>query len=281
MGVLGAASVASAFDALFDALPKSSHRSELFGDRVARAKVKDGHLIGRGYERSHVLADRRLQLVRTRTYYRARHPESGKVVELPEPWHVRSTLTLSPELRLLETETRVQFHRSIDQAMGYPFSEKFEALFEWDRAHTIANRRGDELTRTLTLGKRTVERDTYDYPRDSIPLEIVGTVLSHAVKGRLAEFDFELLLPGGATHGIHSRVHRTRELGRFAKGYAVPLSRVTKKGELAVIEMWLASPVKRVFFPHRFYLVYASDDPRDLVALWGGDPDQDLLAVSE
>jgi len=279
--ILGAPFAAFAFEELLERLPSPGRRSELFAGRVARAQVKDGLLIGKGQEQCEMLGDGRLSVVRTRTYHRAKHPETGRVVALTQPWQVRSTLVLSPALRLIETETRTEFHRSIDKAMGYPFSEKFEKLFEWDRAHTVASRKGDALTRTLTLGGRTVDRDTYDYARDAIPLEIVGLVLAHAVKNRMPNFDFELLLPGGDTHGIHSRVHRTRDIARFTKGYPVALPKTALDGELAVVDMWLASPVKRVFFPHHFYLVYESDDPADVVGLWGGDPDQHLQAVRE
>jgi hypothetical protein len=280
VGLLAFASAASAFDALMDRLP-GGRRSELFGARTARARVKDGLLIGRGDERSEVRADGRLEVSRTRTYERVKHPKNGKVVSLPEPWHVRSTLTLSPELRLIETETRVEFHRSVDRALKYPFTDKFGKLFAWDRAHTVANRSGTKLTRTLMLGDKVVERDTYDYEREAIPLEIVGLVLAHAVKSRVPAFNFQLLLPGGDTHGIRSRVHRTRDLSRFAKGYPVSLPKLTPGAEFAVVDMWLASPVKRVFFPHHFYLVYASEDPADLIALWGGAPDEHLQAFRE
>jgi hypothetical protein len=275
------ASGARAFEALMPRLPDVARRSELFGGRDVRAQVKDGYLIGIGLEHNEVLPDGRLQITRTRTYRSVKHPETGKVYPLSEPWRMHTTLLLSPSLRLIETETRVEFHRSIDKALGYPFSKKFEALFAWDRARTVANRRGDKLTRTLTLGKRVVESDTYDYPNDAVPLEIVSTVLSLAVKNHVPSFDFELLLPGGATHGINARVHRTNDLKRYAKGYTVPLARVPQVGELAVIDMNLASPVKRVFFPHHFFLVYASADPADLVALWGGDPEKDLQAVRQ
>jgi hypothetical protein len=275
------ASVASAFEPLVERLPRDARRSDLFAHRQASARVQDGFLIGRGHERSEVLADGRLHVERTRTYTRAKHPKSGKIALLPEPWRAQSTLELSPSLRLIGTTTTLRFHRSIDRALGYPFSEKFDSLFEWDRAHTIANRRGDELTRTLTLAGKVVERDRYDYPRDAIPLEIVGLAVAHAVKNRVASFDFQLLLPGGELHGIHSRVHRTRDLQRFAKGYRVAVSRLGSPGEVAVVDMWLASPIKRVFFPHHFYLVYSSANPADLLALWGGDPDEPLQAFKE
>jgi hypothetical protein len=279
--LLPVASVAGAFEPLVERLPREARRSDLFANREASAWVQDGFLIGRGHERSEVRADGRLHVARTRTYTRAKHPESGKVVTLPERWHVKSTLELSPALRLIETTTTVRFHRSIDRALAYEFSEKFDSLFAWERAHTVANARGDELTRTLTLGRKVVERDRYDYPRNAIPLEIVGLAVAHAVKNRVPNFDFELLLPGGDRHGIHSRVHRTRDLKRFAKGYPVPIARVGSPGEVAVVDMWLASPIKRVFFPHHFYLVYSSANPADLLALWGGDPDEHLQAFKE
>jgi hypothetical protein len=275
------AGVAYAFEPLVQRLPGDARRSDLFANRQQRAWVKDGPLIGRGQERSAVAADGRLHVWRTRTYERVKHPDSGKVFALPEPWHVESTLVLSPSLRLIETTTTLRFHRSVDRALSYPFSEKFAELFEWNHVHTAASRAGDRLTRTATLAGKVVERDSYDYPRDAIPLEIVGLVLAHAVKNRVRDFDFELLLPGGDQHGIQSRVHRTRNPARFAAGYQVPLARLGAAGELAVVDMWLASPIKRVFFPHHFYLVYASDNPAELIALWGGDPDEDLQAFRE
>jgi hypothetical protein len=278
--LLSIAGAARAFESLVARLPHE-RRSELFARRSASALVKDGYLIGRGQERSDVLPNGRLFVDRTRTYTRVKHPETGKVFALAEPWQVHSTLELSPSLRLIETTTDVRFHRSVDRAMGYAFSEKFESLFKWDRAHTVANARGDTLTRTLTRAGKVVERDTYRYPNDAIPLEIVGLVLAHAVKNRVATFDYELLLPGGDRHGIASRVHRTRDLKRFAKGYPVPSSRMQASGEVAIVDMWLASPIKRVFFPHHFYLVYSSENPADLLGLWGGDPDEHLQAFKE
>jgi hypothetical protein len=275
------AGVAYAFQPLVERLPRDARRSELFANRGQRARVKDGPLIGRGHERSALAADGRLLVERTRTYLRVTHPDTGKVFELPEPWHMRSKLVLSPSLRLIETTTTLSFHRSIDRAMGYPFSEEFDNLFEWNRVHTVASRAGDRLTRTATLDGKLVERDSYGYPRDAIPIEIVALVLAHAVKNRVTDFDFELLLPGGDRHGIASRVHRTRDVARFAKGYRVPLAQMGSAGELAVVDMWLASPIKRVFFPHHFYLVYSSENPAELVALWGGDPDKSLQAFRE
>jgi hypothetical protein len=275
------AGVAYAFQPLVERLPRDARGSDLFANREQRARVKDGPLIGRGHERSAVAADGRLLVERTRTYLRAVHPDTGKVVELPDPWHMRSTLVLSPSLRLIETTTTLSFHRSVDRAMGYPFSEKFDRFFEWNRVHTVASRAGNRLTRTARLDGKVVEHDSYDYPGDAIPIEIVGLVLAHAVKNRVPDFDFELLLPGGDQHGIASRVHRTRDVKRFARGYPVPLAQVGSAGELAVVEMWLASPIKRVFFPHHFFLVYSSENPAELVALWGGDPDDSLQAYRE
>ena len=52
-------------------------------------------------------------------------------------------------------------------------------------------------------------------------------------------------------------------------------------GDLAVVDAWLASPIKYLFFPHHFYLVYAAEEPEKLLALWGGDPDEHMQAVRE
>jgi hypothetical protein len=271
----------AAFDSLFSRLPKGGRFSALFGNSEARARVRDGLLLGTGYERTELLPNSRLRIVRSRTYTRVKNRKTGKLVDLPEPWQIHSTLELSPSLRLIRSDTTLELHRSIDRALGYAATDELSELFAWDRALTTASAAGDRLTHSRWQKGRSVDRESYDYPADAIPIEIIATALSIAVRNRVERFDFELLLPGGATHGVRSQIHRTRDLHPFATDYPLPARVFHLAGELAVVDAWLASPLKYLFFPHHFYLVYSAEEPEKLLALWGGNPDEHMQAVRE
>lgn len=267
-----------AFESLLQRLPNNGRLSALFLNDEARAVVRDGPLLGQGSEHTEVLPGGVLRVLRSRTYTRAVDPKSGKLVTLPEPWHVRSTITLSPGLRLLGVETTLDLHRSIDRAMGYPWTEKVAELFSWDRALVRSSPDGKRLTRSLFLHDRATAQMSYDYREDAIPLDIVALVLSVAVSNHVDRFDFQLLLPDGATHGVRSVVHRTRDPRPFERGYRLPAAGVPTGADLAMVDLSLASPIKHLFYPHHFYFVYGTDQPTKLLALWGGDPDEPLMA---
>lgn len=273
-------STALAFDDLNTRLPAKGRLGAFFRDGDSRASVKDGPLLGHGRESVRVLPNGRIRLVRRKTYTRIRDPESGKIVKLPEPWHASSTLLLSPQVRLLKATTRLDFKRSIKKVLvDEDAMDQLERLFEWDEAVTTANRAGDQLTRVRKLRGAEVDRESYEYEPDDVPLEIVGMMLSVAVKNRVDRFDFDLLVPGGSTHGVRSRIHHTSNPAPFAKGYKVP-ARHRKAGAraLAVVEMRLASPIKYLLFPHKFYMVYPTAEPDKLLAFWGGDPEEHMQA---
>lgn len=279
--VLLSSSPTVAFETLSHRISGHGRYSTLFGNGEGRATLWDGLLLGEGTERTELLPNGHLRVLRTRTYTRARHPDSGKVVSLPEPWHIQASLELTASLRLVRSDTTLELHPSVDRALGYPVTEKMKDLFGWDEARIAANPAGNKLTRDLFLRGHMTEHTSYDYPAEAIPIEIVGLTLSVAVRNRVERFNFELLLPDGATHGVRSEIHRTRYLRPFAEGYPIPISRLHFGGELAVVDMCLSSPFKYLLFPHHFYFVYSSENPEQLLALWGGDPSEHLQAIRE
>ena len=255
----------------------------LFRPGEASAEVQDGLLLGRGYERIEHTGSGGLRVLRTRTYRRFRDLGSHRVVALPEPWSVRSTLELTASLRLRSAETVLSFHRSIDRALGRNASnEDLAPLFAWDRLQVRANAVGTKLHATTLLARRIVSEERYDYPPNGVPLEIVDMVMSLAVVQRRGDFEFELLLADGTAHGVSAHVHRVRDPSRFARGYEVPRKRFRDTGhELAIVDTWLSSPFKSLFFPHHFYFMFESGRPSELLAIWGGDPDEHLQAFRD
>jgi len=271
-----------AFDPLLPKLARSGQLTAIFGTSDSRARVRDGFLVGLGTEHTELRSDGVFVVTRVRTYTSAIHPQTGKRAALPEPWHVRSTLEVSAGLRLLRVETTLELHKSADRALGYPLSEKLEELFAWNRGVMRAIASGKKLDRTLYRDGHLTSHASFDYAEQAVPLDIVSIVLSAAIKRRIDNFDFQLLLPDGATHGVRSVVHRTRDLRRFQRGYRLQPGRfATPDDELAVADLSLASPVKHLFYPHHFYFVYAAHDPATLLAVWGGDPDAPLTAFRE
>jgi hypothetical protein len=262
-------------------LPLREHASALFRDGEARARLLDGLLGGVGHERTQRLPNGTLKITQTRRYDRALSPGTSSSGALPEPWTIDTTLELSSSLRLLRAETRLRVHRSGLRAFDRDARDKLEAFFAWDRLLIVASRDGARLTRsTFRAGKLIAER-RYAYPASSIPIEIVGPVLSYAVARAFTSFEYDVLLPDGAVHGVRARVHRTRDASRFARRYTIDTRPLRASGELAVVDMALASPWKRLFFPHHFYFVYASAEPTQLLAFWGGAPDDHLQALRE
>ncbi len=273
------ASDSRADGSLFARIGKDPTLSQLFPDTIAKAEVQDGFLLGTGTERTRHLPDGRMQVDRTRRYTRVRDTESGRIATLPEPWEARSTLIMLNTLRLVSVDTRLTFKRSGDAVFSdHELSERHEWLFGVDRTQIRASKDGTKLTHQSFRGGKRVESETYDYPPDSMPLEIVGILLSVTVARKLDRFDFQLLVPGGDTHGVRAETHRTRDLRRFAKGYRVPPARLTAKELTAVVDMRLDSPVKYVFYPHHFYMAYSAAEPWKLTMMWGGDPDENLQA---
>jgi hypothetical protein len=127
-----------------------------------------------------------------------------------------------------------------------------------------------------------VQRGRYAYPPAAVPIEMADMAVSVALSKHARRFELEVLLPDGKRHGVTAEVHRTRDPSGFARGYSVPVAALQRDGnELAVVDMWLTSPFKRLFFPHHYYFVYPSSQPSVLLAAWGGDPDEPLIAVRE
>ena len=264
---------------LFERIGKDASLAKLFPDSEARAEVQDGFLIGTGVERIRRLPDGNLRIERTRRYTKVRDLESDRIATLPEPWDARSTLIVTPALRLRSVDTRLWFKRSGDGVFkDHKLSERHDWLFAVDRTLIRVSKSGQQLIQETFLGQKKLDGESYDYPADATPLEIVGMFLSVAVDRRLDQFEFELLLPGGSTHGISAHTVRTRDLRRFAKGYSVPQSRLISRELTAVVDLRLTSPVKYLFFPHHFYMAFSAQDPWKLTALWGGDPDENLQA---
>jgi len=279
---LAAVGGAAAHDDLVDLLPRRGDWVRGFDGSRPTATVRDGFLYGHGRERHDVQANGQLRIERIKTYTRVMHPETRRLVKLPEPWKVRQVLVLSPSLRLISATTKLDFKKSIDDALGeYRFSEEHERFFEWDSSRTEALAGGTRLRRVQRRGAEVIEDETYDYPHDAVPIEIVGVALTAALQHRIHAFDFELLLPGGSTHGIEVDVSRTTDLRPFAREYGLsgPFAKQLQPGHsLAVMDMRLASPIKKLVFPHHFYMAYAADRPEQLVAFWGGKPGEHLYA---
>jgi hypothetical protein len=268
-----------AFDSWFERIRPDRTLSRGFPASETRAEVNDGFLLGTGSEIIRSLPDGRLRVERTRIYTRVRDTESGRIATFPEAWRVDSVLTVLPSLRLVAADTRMSFKRSGDTVFkGSRLSERHEWLFEVDRTRLIATPDGRRLSFERFKGTKRVESETYDYPTNAIPIELVNMFVSVAVQRNLDNFDFEMLLPGGTTHGVRAQTHRTRDLRRFAEGYRVAKSRLVVDEPLAVVDMHLASPLKYVFFPHHFFLAFSTREPWKLNLIWGGDPDENLQA---
>lgn len=273
------ASGAHAYDALFEQLSKRAALSDLFPTETARAKIADGPLLGHGIKHTKVLEDGRLRVEQERTYTRIRNPETGQVAKLPEPWRTRVRLMISPQLRLLSADTKLSFERSADRLFeDYRISEERPELFEHDHVRVVASERGDELIRKAMRDGRVVERERYDYPANGVPIETVGIEMAAAVYRGVRRFDFDVLLPDGSSHGVRAVVHRTRDVAAFAEGYPIARRMLEPSEKVAVVEMRLASPIKRLVYPHQFFMMYAASKPARLLGMWGGEPGEHLQA---
>jgi hypothetical protein len=59
----------------------------------------------------------------------------------------------------------------------------------------------------------------------------------------------------------------------------LPKTYLDPQEDLAIVDMRLASPVKKFLFPYHFYMAYAAEDPSRLEMAWGGDPDDPMHAI--
>jgi len=267
------------FESLFGRIRVDSSLANVFPDSDAVADVQDGFLLGTGSERIRRLPDGRLSIQRTRHYTALRHPDTGAVATLPEPWDVTANLLLTPSLRLIRNDTRFNFRRSGDTVFpDHPLSERHAWLFESDHTLVFAYDQGRRLQQQGWKQGKLVKQENYAYPSQAVPLESVGLYLTVAVQRGVDRFDFDLLGPDGSLHGVRSQIVRTRDLRRFAEGYRVPKERLLAGHPLAVVDMRLASPIKYLFFPHHFYMAYSTEHPDQLIMMWGGDPDTNLQA---
>src|ERR1700761_4241403 len=103
-----------AFSSLFERVRQDATLSAGLPEGDAHAQVEEGILIGTGSERLSREADGTLRIVRGRNYTKLRHPETGKVVDLPEPWTATAVVWVKPSLRLISADTRYDFKRSAD-----------------------------------------------------------------------------------------------------------------------------------------------------------------------
>jgi hypothetical protein len=271
--------LAYAFESLFVRVRLDPSLAALFPDSEARADVQDGFLIGQGSERIRHLPDGRLLIERRRHYTSVRRTDTHAVAKLPEPWSASASVLVDASLRLIQADTRYDFKRTGDAAFpDYRLSEKHAWLFDNDRSLVRATDHGRRLQLQEIKQGKIIKQSAYDYPPDSAPLELIGLYLSVAVARGIDRFDFDLLVPGGDTHGVRSQITRTRQLARFAQGYKLPGERLQTTEPLAVVDMRLASPIKYLFFPHHFFMAYSVDHPDRLMMMWGGDPDTNLQA---
>lgn len=281
-GLVIAAGDAGAADVPIAHLPRGGEWAKLFDGTQPRAELRDGPFRGHGHERRQMLPDGGLRAMRVKVYTHVEHPDTHRVVKLKDRWTVTSVMDLTPALRLARETVRLDFRKSIDEVLGgYKFTEEHDDFFEWDEMRVRAQAGGTKLARTQILRGKVVEDEVYDYGADDVPMEIVGLVLSAAVKRGLREFDFDLLVPGGSTHGVHAVMHTTRDMRPYGRGYGFPRrlqDRLKATQEIALLEMRLASPVKYLLYPHKFYLAYERAAPQNVVAFWGGEPGKHLYA---
>jgi len=271
--------LAHGFDSLLHHVRLEPALANVFRDVDAYADVQDGFLIGTGSERVRHLPDGRLSIERVRHYTSVRRSDTQAVAKLPEPWEATASILLEPTLRLIRADTKLNFKRSGDSAFrDYKLSEKHAWLFESDRSLLRSVDAGRRLQLQTFQHGKLHKQDTYDYPGDAIPLEVVGMFLAVAVQRGVDRFDFNLLVPGGDIHGVRSEVTRTRDLRRFAAEYHVPRQRLVTAEPLALVDMRLASPIKYLFYPHHFYMAFSTTHADELAMMWGGDPDTNLQA---
>lgn len=272
--------VAFGFDSLFRRVGLGTHLAGLFKDSDAYADVQQGVLLGTGHETWTRLPNGGLRIERSWRYTRVRDPQDGTIHRVPVPWEAFGSLEVGPSLRLVRSDTRLKFNKSADHVLkDFVLSDEYSKLFEWDRASTVASPDGRELTRTTRLGREVIDEDTYDYEPDAIPLELAGMYLSVAVHKEVDQFDFELLLPGGSQHGVRVEIHRTRDTRRYAADYRLSKRYLEPRTDLAIVDMRLASPIKKFLFPYHFYMAFAAHDPTRLEMAWGGKPDEPMLAI--
>jgi hypothetical protein len=273
-------SAALAYDSLFRQVSAGTQLADLFKDSDAYAEVQHGAMLGTGRETWRRLPNGGLRIERSWRYGKVRHPETGAIRAVPVPWEAYGSLVIDKHLRLVRSDTTLKFNKSADNVLDdFVISEEYDQLFEWNRASTVASKNGRALTRRTYRGKELIDDDTYDYDPDAIPLELAGFFLSVAVDKKLERFDFELLLPGGSQHGVRVEVHRTRNTKKYASEYKLSKRYLDPQTDLAIVDMRLASPLKKFLFPHHFYMAYAAEDPSRLEMAWGGDPDDPMHAL--
>ena len=278
-GTCAWASPSWAFSSLFEYLGGGAALSALLPEEESRAVVQDGFVSGTAIERVRHLTDGGLVIQRFRHYTQIRHPETHAVAKLPEPWEFEAYLVVDPSLRLVRADTRLHFKRSADTLFAdYKFSERHAWLFKWDRSVVRATEGGKKLELQSYLNHKPLGGVRYDYPRDAIPIEIIPQYLSVAAERHVDQFDFDLLLPGGSIHGVRSQIHRTMDAQPFAKDYRIARQRLQTHDPLAVVDMRLSSPIKYLFFPHHFFMVFSAPEPSKLLMMWGGNPDHDMQA---
>jgi hypothetical protein len=279
MAVLAWSLPSRAFDSLFKRLDPHTSLAAAFPASESHADVEDGFLLGVGMERLTHLPDGTLRVERTRKYTRIRNPDTGKLANLPEPWEISANLIVQPSLRMVLSEMRFKFKRSGDTVFpDYKFSEHEAGLFDHDHSVTHASANGQRITHQEFNHGKLGKSETYDYPPQSVPVELIGLLLSAAVQRHVDQFDFQLLVPDGSTHGVRAQTHRTRDVRPYAKGYRIPPRHLLASEPLAVVDLRLSSPIKYLFYPHHFYLAFSVREPWKLMMLWGGDPDKNLQA---
>jgi hypothetical protein len=109
-----------AYETLARQLPKRADRTEWFTPGESFARVQDGLLLGHGREVVSRLPNRGLRLFREKVYRAVRHPDTGALLPLVPEWSVRSTLELTPALRLRYDHTRLEVHPPGGGAGGAP-----------------------------------------------------------------------------------------------------------------------------------------------------------------
>lgn len=270
-----AAGTARAEGPLSAQLPKKTNLAKLIGEHSGKALVKDALLYGSVSAKTTLLKSGGLRLVKKKVYDRVQHPETGKIYKLKDKWTVDYKWEVNSRLRIVSGIVRKKMYRSIEKTLGgFPFFEEYSKYLDWDEWRTTSNKNQTVLSTQKVLGGKVTDSESFEYEPNAVPIPVLELALAAAARHGLTSFDLDVLLPDGSAHGLDVTARSSKNLASVNGEYPFPAS-VRKMLKLdhpaTVFEIRLSSPVKRLFYPHRFYLAYAKSS-RNFLGFWGGKP---------